>query len=162
MSDAIPQHLAAHDVVATLRLSREVMHQLAEDRGTMPPSFVLEFATLIGFGPLAALVVAGGGALIRRQRARGAATAAATAAAAYVHQALGGTVGHLAWPFEALPIAAAILAYTIVKILVIAVVIPLVTRQEMDRAWLAAVVREGPMYFVGAALAAGFAELLAH
>jgi len=121
----------------------------------MPPSFVIEFAALLGLGPVAALLVTGGGVLIRRRIPRGVAMIAAMAAAADVHHALGGTIEYFEWPFQGLPIGAAVVVYIVVKILVTAVVIPLATTQRIDRAWPKTLLREGPMYCVGAALAVG-------
>jgi diguanylate cyclase (GGDEF)-like protein/PAS domain S-box-containing protein len=138
------------------------MYQLAEDRGAMPPFFVIEFAALLGLGPVAALLVTGGEVLIRRRITSGVATIAATAAAAYVHHTLGGTVGHFGWPFQGLPIGAAVAAYCLIKILLMAVVIPLTTRTPIDRAWPKTLLREAPMYWVGAALAVGLVEMIGH
>jgi diguanylate cyclase (GGDEF)-like protein/PAS domain S-box-containing protein len=138
------------------------MYQAAEDRGVMPPSFVIEFAALLAFGPLAALLVSGLGALIRRRVAYGAAVMAATAAASYAHYALGGTTGEFVWPFQGAPIAAAVVVYAFVKVLAMHVVTPLVTRKPVNRAWPKVLLRECPTYFVGAGVAAGVVELLAH
>src|SRR5712691_2653 len=93
---------------------RGEMYQVAEDRGAMPPSFVIEFAALLGLGPAAALLVSGAGALLKKRIANGVAVIAAMAAASYVHQALGGTTGGFGWPFQGAPIAAAVVAYTFV------------------------------------------------
>ena len=128
----------------------------------MPPSFVVEFAALLALGPAAALLVSGAGALIRRRIASGAAAIAATAAAAYAHLALGGTTGHFEWPFQGVPIAAAVVAYGVVRVLAATVVTPLVTRQPVHRAWPKTLLRECPMYFVGAGFAVGLVELIAH
>ena len=141
---------------------RAEMYQAAEDRGVMPPSFVLEFAALLALGPVAALMVSGLSALIKRRLANGAAVIAATAAAAYAHQALGGTTGAFAWPFQGAPIAAAVVVYVLVKVLAMQVVTPLVTRTAVNRAWPRVLLRACPTYFVGAGIAAGAVELIAH
>src|SRR5438094_1446255 len=129
------------------------MYQVAEDRGAMPPSFVIEFAALLGLGPAAALLVSGAGALIRKRPAHGVAVVIATAAASYAHHTLGGTTGDFGWPFQGVPITAAAVAYSFVKVLAMQVVTPLVTRQPVNRAWPKTLFRECPMYFVGAGLA---------
>jgi diguanylate cyclase (GGDEF)-like protein/PAS domain S-box-containing protein len=138
------------------------MYQAAEDRGAMPPSFVLEFAALLLLGPLAALVVSGAGAALRRRTANGLAVLGATAAGSYAHHVLGGTTRAFAWPFQAVPIVAAVLVYTFVKVVAMQVVTPLVTKQPINRAWPKALLRECPMYFVGAGVAVGLVELIAH
>lgn len=125
----------------------------------MPPSFVIEFAALLAYGPAAALPVSAAVALIKRRVYPGVAAVLATAAAAFLHQALGGTTGTFDWPFQAAPIAAAVAAYVIVKVLLMQLAVPLVTRQRIDRAWPKAFVREGPMYFVGASLAVVLVDL---
>jgi len=100
-----------------------------EDRATMPPSFVIEFAALLIFGAHAALVVAIAGAIargiahsershqLRRTLLNLVTVAAATQAAGFAHYALGGTLGHFAWPMQVIPLAAALFAYIIVKVL---------------------------------------------
>jgi diguanylate cyclase (GGDEF)-like protein/PAS domain S-box-containing protein len=138
------------------------MYQAAEDRGTMPPSFVFEFAALLALGPVAALLVSGLGALLKRRLANGASALAATAAAAYAHHACGGTVGAFAWPFQGAPIAAAVVVYALVKVVAMQVVRPLVTRTPVNRAWPKVLLRECPTYFVGAGIAVGAVELIAH
>ena len=128
----------------------------------MPPSFVFEFAALLALGPVAALLVSGLGALLKRRLANGASVLAATAAAAYAHHACGGTVGAFVWPFQGAPIAAAVVVYTVVKVLAMQVVRPLVTRTPVNRAWPKVLLRECPTYFVGAGIAIGAVELIAH
>ena len=128
----------------------------------MPPSFVFEFAALLALGPVAALLVSGLGALLKRRLASGTSVLAATAAAAYAHHVCGGTVGVFAWPFQGAPIAAAVVTYTLVKVLAMQVVRPLVTRTPVNRAWPKALLRECPTYFVGAGIAVGAVELIDH
>src|SRR6185503_13900085 len=137
-------------LVTALPFHRAEMYQAAEDRGAMPPSFVLEFAALLALGPVAALPVSALGALIKRRSANGVAVIAATAAASYAHHALGGTTGAFAWPFQGAPIGAAVLVYTVVKVLAMQVVTPLVTRKPVNRAWPRVLLRECPTYVVGA------------
>ena len=150
------------NLVAGLRLDSAEMYQAAEDRGAMPLSFVIEFAALLALGPIEAVLVSGAAALIKRRIAGGVAAVVATAAACYTHHALGGTTGVFAWPFQGVPIAAALIAYIVVKVLAMQVVTPLVTRRPVNRAWPRALLRESPMYFVGAGVAVAIAELIAH
>ncbi len=138
------------------------MYQAAEDRGAMPPSFVIEFAALLAFGPLAGLALSAVAPLVRRRVAGGAAVIAATAAAAYAYYVLGGTTGHFAWPFEAVPIAGAVVAYGFVKVLAMQVVAPLLSRQAVNRQWPRLVLRAWPTYFIGAGIATALVEVIVH
>ena len=79
-----------------------------------------------------------------------------------MHLALGGTLGQFTWPFEAAPIAAALVAYCIVKVLSSEVVRPLLAKQRIDRSWPARMLLDGPIYFIGAAVAVGIVELIGH
>jgi diguanylate cyclase (GGDEF)-like protein/PAS domain S-box-containing protein len=135
------------------------MHPAAEDRGAMPPSFVIELAVLLTLGPAAALLAAGIGAAIRRRATSGAAALAAMAAAGNVYLALGGTLVRFAWPFETLPLAAAVVAYVLVRILTLQVIAPLMTGRPPVRPWTGSLLREGPVYIVGAGLATALVEL---
>src|SRR5262245_56381123 len=138
------------------------MYHAAEDRGSMPPSFVVELAVLLAFGPVAALGAATAGAVIKRRAASGVAAIVATAAASYVHGALGGTIGTFNWPLEGVPVAGAVFAYSFINVISMQVATPLVMRQPVNRGWPGAFVRECPTYFVGAGLAAGTVELISH
>ena len=88
--------------------------------------------------------------------------AAATQAAGFAHRALGGTLGHFEWPFQAAPIAAAIVAYFFVKVLSAEVVRPLLTKQPIRRSWPERILVDCPIYFIGAAIAVGAVELIDH
>jgi len=136
------------------------MYRLAEDRGAMPPSFVVEFAALLALGPIGAAVVSVVAAAFKRRVPAAIAGLAATAAAIGAHQALGGTVGSFEWPFQALPIAGAVLAYCAVKIVATQVAIPLATRRHVNPGWLQAFVRECPAYLVAAPFAVVIVDLI--
>jgi len=145
-----------------------------DDWAILPPSFVVDFATLMLFGPNAAMFVAAAGSIARglanppasRPRRRMLLNTAivmlATQAAGAAQRALGGTEGHFVWPWEALPVAAAVIAYCLVKSVSVDVLAPLVARQPVDRAWPKNLLRGSPNYLIGASLAAGFAELIDH
>ena len=145
-----------------------------EDRATMPPSFVIEFAALLIFGAHAALIVAIAGAIARglshSQRAHQyrrtlmnmVTVAAATQAAGAAHHALGGTLGHFEWPMQGIPIAGALVAYIFLKVLSAEVARPLLTRQPVDRTWPARIVVDAPIYFTGAGIAVGLVEIIDH
>jgi len=147
--------------------------RIAEAWGAMAPSFVVDFASALIFGPAPAALVAGCGAVVKGRLAgsprldttaeicsNGAPVVAAIAAAGFAHRALGGTLGHFSWPSQAVPIAAAVLAYSVVKETLAQVVVPLLARQPINRAWIPTVFRLGPMYVVGAGVAVGIVEAL--
>ena len=147
---------------------------VTEDRATMPPSFVIEFTSLLIFGAHAALVVAIAGAIARglahSQRAHQyrrtlmnvVTVAAATQAAGFAHIALGGTLGHFAWPMQGIPLAAALLAYCFVKVVSAEFARPLLRKQPVDKMWPARIVLDAPIYFTGAGVAVGLVEIIDH
>ena len=85
---------------------------------------------------------------------------ASTQAAGFAHQALGGTMGHFAWPWQGVPIGAALVAYCLVKSALAEVVVPLCARQPVNRSWANSLVQSGPSYFIGASLAVGLVEVV--
>ncbi len=145
-----------------------------EDWAILPPSFVVDFTTVLLFGPNPAMLVAAVGSIGRAlasppsSRPRGrmllntAIVMLATQAAGAAQRALGGTEGHFVWPWQALPIAGAVIAYCLVKSVSIDILAPLVARQPVDRSWPKTILRGAPNYLIGASLAAGFAELFDH
>ena len=145
-----------------------------EDWAILPPSFIVDFTTLLLFGPNAATLVAAAGSVGRglanppasRPRRRlllnTAIVMLATQVAGLVHRALGGTEGQFVWPWEAVPLAAALTAYCLVKSLSVDVLAPFVTRQPIARSWPKSILRGCPNYSIGAGVAVGFAELLDH
>jgi diguanylate cyclase (GGDEF)-like protein/PAS domain S-box-containing protein len=147
---------------------------VTEDRATMPPSFVIEFAALLIFGAHAALVVAVAGAVARgfahserehqyrRTLMNVVTVAAATQAAGFAHIALGGTLGHFEWPMQGLPIAAALVVYCFVKVVSAEVARPLLRKQPVDKMWPARLVLDAPIYFTGAGVAVGLVEIIDH
>ena len=145
----------------------------ADDRAAMRPSFAIEFAVLLTFGPHAALLPAMAGILARFVSQQGApqylrtlmdiaTVAAATEASGFIHQALGGTRGHFNWPLQAAPIAAAVLAYCAVKVFSAEIVRPLLAKEPINRAWQRVMLVDFPIYITGAAVAVGVVELIDH
>jgi hypothetical protein len=119
----------------------------AEDRGTMPPSFVVDFISLLLFGPGPAMLVASAGAITKGRLADSEPFEAprrtlldaliamiAILAAGFAHRVLGGTMGHFVWPSQGLPIAAAVIAYSLVRSASAQVITPLVASQPYNRA----------------------------
>jgi diguanylate cyclase (GGDEF)-like protein/PAS domain S-box-containing protein len=162
-------------IVAGVVVSAFVGHSASTlDRGAMSSSFVVEFTTLLIFGPHAATLVGVSGALAKAcadsQRpphyvwalVNLITVAAAIQGAGYAHHALGGTLGHFAWPFQAAPITAALAAYSSVKVLAAEVARPLLTKQRIRRTMPPQLLRDASIYLIGAAVAVGIVELIDH
>jgi diguanylate cyclase (GGDEF)-like protein/PAS domain S-box-containing protein len=163
-------------ILAAILTSALAMQQSTteEDRATMPPSFVIDFASLLILGPNATILVATAGSVTqglvdsqpshptRRMLVNAATVMIATQAAGLAHRALGGTLGHFAWPWQGVPIAAAVVGYCFVKSASAELMVPLFTRQPVNRSWLKTVLRGCPNYFIGASLAVGLVEVIDH
>jgi diguanylate cyclase (GGDEF)-like protein/PAS domain S-box-containing protein len=145
----------------------------AEDDWTVVrPTFVVDMAALLLLGPSAGVIVSAAGVMARllgesTDRSRLAETLLpATApllaleAAAFTHLALGGTIGSFVWPWQAVPIAAAVGAYSLVLSAVYEVAVPLLSGRRVLQSWPAVVLTGGPGYLTAAALAVGAAELI--
>ena len=139
----------------------------------MPPSFVIDFTALLLLGPHAMLVVAAAGAIMQgltdpqgrhwlRRVLNVATVVAAAQAAGLVHQALGGTIGTFIWPEQAVPIALAVIGYCVVKSASAEIIVPLLTKQPVNRSWPASLLRGAPGYFIGASLAVGLVAMAEH
>jgi len=162
-------------ILAAILASAFAMRPSALNDWTIaPPSFVFDFAALLLLGPDAATVVAAGGAAAHRVtdssrsrrvlRTLGAAATviAATQAAGLVHRALGGTHGRFVWPIQALPIAAAVVTYCVVRSVSAEIVAPLLAKQPINRSWAQRTLAGCQNYFIGASLAVGLVELIDH
>jgi diguanylate cyclase (GGDEF)-like protein/PAS domain S-box-containing protein len=151
---------AAATAVASLRLQSRVGAQ----RQIMPPTFVLLFAALMLSGAnLAAIVAAGAAfapAVVRRTSwVRAAAglviTVAALQAADLVHGAIGGFApAGLLWPWLAITIAVATVAYHLTQGALTAIALPLVSRARPDWSWYRGAFDGLPIYLLGAGVAA--------
>ncbi len=145
-----------------------------KDRAVMPPSFVMTFSALLLFGPHAAVLVAAVGAFTPRcagsspARPLGdvlleaAIAVTATEAAGLAYGALGGTTAVFTWPWQGIPIAAALAAYDVVQVVIAELVAPLISRRPVNRAWWRVVLRGAPLHVVGASIAVGLAEVIDH
>ena len=141
---------------------------------TVPLSFVIDFTALLLLGPQAMLLVAAAGVVVhglanprrphpvRSGMIYAAVTLAAALAAGVAHHFAGGTIATFAWPRQGLPIALAVAAYCAVKSLSFNVLIRLATRQPIDSAWPAHLIRAVPGFVIAAAVAVGMATLLEH
>src|SRR5437764_29862 len=118
-----------------------------KDWGAMPLSFVIDFTSLLLLGPNATMLVATAGMVTQRltdsQRSHrplrllvnAATVLLAAQAAGLAHRALGGTMGHFMWPEQGVPIAAAVVGYCLVKSASAEIIVPLFTRQPVNRSW---------------------------
>ena len=143
-------------------------------RATMPPSFVIEFASLLLLGPNATLVVVAAGTVtqrladpqrrhpFRRLLVSTATVMVATQAAGFAHRSLGGTPGGFVWPWQGVPIAAAVVAYCLIKGASAEIVVPLFARQPINRSWPKSMLRGCSSYFIGASFAVGLIEVIDH
>jgi diguanylate cyclase (GGDEF)-like protein/PAS domain S-box-containing protein len=137
-------------------------------------SFLIEFTSLLLFGPGPTMLVALAGlltpAVADPQRARtqrqtlvnAVALVAAIQAAGVTHGALGGTLGHFVWPAQAVPIAAAVVVYCLINSAAAALLVPLLTKQQADRSWPGSAFRECPSYVIAASIATGLVEAIGH
>ena len=169
-----PLEFAGLMLVVILAAALRNRHSPGEDWAVMPPSFVLDFAALLLFGPAPATIVAATGItaewLVRSQRSRplrrvladGATCIVATQAAGIAHRTLGGTLGDFTWPWQAVPIGAAVVAYCFVKSASADIVAPLVTRRPIDRSWPKRIVPGCSTYVVGASLAVVLVAIIDH
>ena len=159
-------------VIAILTSGLGGQHAAGTRTGMRPP-FVFDFIALLLFGRNAALVVAAAQTIagrfahsaahpVRDMLAHVARTILSIQAAFFVHHALGGTVGHFTWPWQALPIGAAALAYGIVAGVFADVIVPLLTRQSINRSWPTFILRGCPTYLVGAGVAVALVETVDH
>jgi diguanylate cyclase (GGDEF)-like protein/PAS domain S-box-containing protein len=161
-------------LAAILTSALAIQQSTAKDWATMPLSFVIDFTSLLLLGPNATMLVAGAGTVTqrltdsqpshpsRRMVVNAATIMAATQAAGLAYQALGGTMGHFMWPWQGMPIAAAVVAYCVVKSASAQIIVPLLTRQPIDRSWPKSMLRGCPGYFIGASLAVGLVEVIDH
>ena len=139
-----------------------------------PLFFVIHFTSLLLVGPHVTMIVAAAGAaafvLADTQRTRplgrtlvnAATIMAALQTAGLVHRLLGGTLGHFEWPWQAAPIAAAVITYSIVRSASAEIAVPLLTGQPFDRSWPRRVLQDCPHDVIGAGIAVGLTEVVDH
>jgi diguanylate cyclase (GGDEF)-like protein/PAS domain S-box-containing protein len=143
-----------------------------KDRAIMPPAFVLIFSSLVLFGPQVAALVATVAALTpgfvdsRRPYPRGQilidaiVTVAATLTAGMAYGSLGRSSGEFVWPWQAVPIAAAVVVYHLVQRALAEAVVPFLARRSINRSWPRTALRGCPTYLVGASVAVALAEVI--
>ena len=144
-----------------------------KDRAIMPPAFVIILSSLLLFGPPVAALVAAVAALTpgfvdprrpypRPQILIDAAilvAAALTAGAAY--RSVGGQAGVFTWPWQAVPVGAAVLGYHLAQRALAETIVPLLTGGGINRSWPATAFRGCPTYLVGTSVAVVLAEVIA-
>ena len=140
----------------------------------MPPSFAIVFSALLIFGPHVAMFVAAIAALTPsfdsspRNYPLGTTLAelvvalTAIEAAGMTNTALGGTTGSFAWPWQALPITAAVIGYHVTQGTLAEVVVPWIARRPLNPSWRKHAFRGFALYMIGASIAAALAEAIGH
>jgi len=138
--------------------------------------FVVEFTSLLMFGPHPTMVVAGCGLLARelsdspssrpswQRLQRGAAVIVSLQAAGWTYATLGGTLDRFVWPSQAAPIAAAVFAYCVVTSISADILEPLFSRRSVRSAWRwwpIRLLQECPVHFVAASVAVVLIEAIA-
>jgi diguanylate cyclase (GGDEF)-like protein/PAS domain S-box-containing protein len=171
--NARPIELSALVLAAMLSSLLKVQQASMKDRAIMPPSFVIEFIAVLLFGPHVAMFVAAAGALTpglisadrayprSRMLAEAATAVVAIQIAGLLYVSLGGLLGFV-WPWQAVSIAAAVVGHHLAQGGMAGVLVPLATRQPVDRSWTKNAFRGCPVYLIGASVAAGFVEVVNH
>jgi diguanylate cyclase (GGDEF)-like protein/PAS domain S-box-containing protein len=143
-----------------------------KNRATMSASFVIDFTSLLVFGPHPTVLIASAGALSQsllggarrnpphRTLFNMACFVVTIEASGVVYGLFGGAPGVLQWPGEATPLLSAVIAYFLVNSGLIAMVVSLSTGQPVGRVWRQNFLWSGPNYFIGAAAAAIFASVM--
>ena len=140
----------------------------------MRPPFVAAFMALLLHGPAFGVAVAAAGALAHllasrsgggfgpEPLSRAAIPVAAIGAAGAVHLFLGGGAAHFAWPWPAVPLAAAILTYCLVAAAGSGLIVPAATGHAVDASWFVRAAASAPPYVIGATIAVALTELVDH
>jgi diguanylate cyclase (GGDEF)-like protein/PAS domain S-box-containing protein len=142
------------------------------DWSIVQPTFATEIAALLLLGPSAGVIVCAAGAMARVLGSNTArpsladtllpamAPLLALEAAAFAHLALGGSIATFAWPWQAVPIAAAVGAYCLVLSAVYEIAIPALSARKIVRSWPAVVLNGLPTYLTAAALSVAAVEMI--
>jgi diguanylate cyclase (GGDEF)-like protein/PAS domain S-box-containing protein len=145
-----------------------------KDRSTMSVSFVIDFISLLLLGPHQTMLVAAVGAWCQSTlnvayRNKGyrilfnvASLIVTVETAGELYCRIGGTVERLIWPWNAVPLTAAVIAHFLVNTGSVAIAVALSTGQPVLRVWRQNFLWGGPNYFIGAAASALIAELVGH
>ena len=149
-----------------------LQQSMTRNPAIMPPSFVINFASLLLFGPDVAMLIAMAGAVTpaltgmrrasrRSQTIVGAASGiVATQIAGLAYRGFGGVALNLGWPWQAVPIVLAVVGYLVAQGTVVKAIVPLLARRPVDRSWPRKALRGCPTYLLGAAIAVVLAEVI--
>lgn len=145
-----------------------------EDQAAMRLSFLSNLGALLLFGPVAQTFVAMIGASTRavtgsprvhpiRHGVLDVVTAVvASQAAGFAYAAFGGTGTPFGWPWQGVPIGAAVVAYSSVMCGAADLIVPLTTGVAAARSWPRDAIRGMPSHFVGAGVAVALVEAIEH
>ncbi len=139
-------------VLAAMLIScLRVQEPATTDRAIMPPAFVIVFSALMFFGPNVAMFVAAvatltaglvvGGVPRGQMLIDTAIVVAATQSAGLAYRSVSGVPGMFAWPWLAVPVAAAVIAYHLTQGALAEVVVPFVATAPSQ--WIVADSRAG-------------------
>jgi diguanylate cyclase (GGDEF)-like protein/PAS domain S-box-containing protein len=162
--------LAGLVLAAMLTSCLKVQEPATTNRAIMPPAFVLIFISLMLFGPHVAMCVAAAATLTpgivtgRAPRSQmlidSAIVIVATQSAGWIYQSVGGVPGVFLWPWLAAPVAAAVVAYHVAQGALADFVMPFIVRRTVDRSWPKRALAGGPIYLLGAGVAAALVEVI--
>ena len=172
-----PQSLAtefAGLMLAAILASLPVLQPVNRDWPVLRPAFVIEFASLLIFGAHPTMLVAACGLVTRElsdphrigprwpRALRAAAVLAALQAAAWAYRTIAGILEPPAWPWQALPVVAGVLAYCMVTSASADILAPLIARHPGVpwRRWPRRLLQESPVHVVGASVAVGLVEMV--
>ena len=163
--------LSAFVLAVMLTASLREQERARADRAMMPPAFVVIFAALmllgVGAATMVSLAAALTAALVMAPLSRldlivdVIVAIVAVQAADRAHEWTAYVVPDaFVWPWMAIPIAAAVLAYQLAAGLIARVLAPLVTRTPIDRSWLARPVAGLPLYLLGGTVAVMLVDVI--
>ena len=159
--------LAGLVLAAVLTSGLGIPPPATKDRAVMPPAFVITMCALLLFNRHVMMLAAIASVLTpaftapeqaspwRRTVVEVAIAIAATQLGGLTFQWLNELAGGVVWPWHAIPIAAAVVAYRAVQGGMADVLVPALSRRPFDRSWPRRALRGCPMYLVGASLAVG-------
>src|SRR5262245_4267032 len=159
--------------VASLTAAFRLQIPTKKNLTTWPSSFVVNFMSLLLFGPAPTLVIGALGeatrSLLGTQPRNGVRTLFKVAcvvitvrASSLTYSLLGGSTGDPTLLFDAVPFTAAFLVYFVVSSVLAALEVTFTTGQILAQIWLRNFLWSGPTYFVGASVAAVLAAAIDH
>jgi diguanylate cyclase (GGDEF)-like protein/PAS domain S-box-containing protein len=162
--------LAGLVLAAMLASTLRVQEPATTDRAIMPPAFVIVLSALMLFGPHVAMFVAAAATLTPRfvtartpriqMLSNTAIVVVATQSAGLAFQSLAGVPSVFEWPWLAVPLAAAVVAYHVTQGALADVIVPFITRRPVNRSWPARALAGCPIYLLGACVAAALVEVI--